>query len=40
MSKLIMIEDDLKLGELVKTYLERNGHEVYHALRPSIGLDK
>jgi len=40
MAKLIMIEDDLKLGELVKTYLERNGHEVYHALRPSIGLDR
>lgn len=40
MAKLIMIEDDLKLGELVKTYLEREGHEVYHALRPSIGLDK
>lgn len=40
MANLIMIEDDLKLGELVKTYLERNSHSVYHALRPSIGLDK
>jgi OmpR family response regulator RpaB len=40
MAKLIMIEDDLKLGELVKTYLERNGHVIHHALRPSIGLEK
>lgn len=38
MAKLIIIEDDLKLGELVKTYLEKYGHEVVHSLRPSIGL--
>jgi DNA-binding response OmpR family regulator len=39
MAKLLLIEDDIKLGELVKTYLEKYGHEVTHALRPSIGFD-
>jgi DNA-binding response OmpR family regulator len=38
MAKLLLIEDDIKLGELVKTYLEKYGHEVTHALKPSIGL--
>ena len=40
MAKLLIIEDDIKLGELVKTYLERYEHSVVHALRPSIGLDE
>lgn len=39
MAKLLLIEDDIKLGELVKTYLEKYNHNVTHALRPSIGFD-
>jgi DNA-binding response OmpR family regulator len=39
MAKIIILEDDIKLGELVKSYLEKNQHEVTHALRPSIGLE-
>lgn len=39
MAKLIIIEDDIKLGNLVKTYLEKYGHEVFHAEKPSIGLE-
>ncbi len=39
MANIIVLEDDIKLGELVKSYLEKNEHKVTHALRPSIGLD-
>lgn len=39
MAKLLIIEDDIKLGELVKSYLEKYGHEVIHAPRPSLGFD-
>lgn len=39
MAKIIILEDDIKLGELVKNYLEKNDHDVTHALRPSIGMD-
>lgn len=39
MAKLLIIEDDFKLGELVKNYLEKYGHEVFHALRPSVGSE-
>lgn len=38
MAKLIIIEDDIKLGQLVKSYLEKYGHEVVHAEKPSIGF--
>ena len=38
MAKLLLIEDDMKLGELVKTYLEKYNHSVLHALKPSTGL--
>lgn len=39
MAKIIIIEDDVKLGSLVKTYLEKYGHDVFHALTPSVGLE-
>jgi len=39
MARLLIIEDDLKLGELVKGYLEKYGHYVHHALRPSMGFE-
>lgn len=39
MAKLIIIEDDIKLGQLVKSYLEKYGHEVTHAEKPSLGFN-
>lgn len=39
MAKLLIVEDDIKLGQLVKTYLEKYGHEVVHAEKPSIGFN-
>ena len=39
MARLLLIEDDVKLGELVKTYLEKYEHTVDHSLRPSIGFE-
>lgn len=39
MAKLLIVEDDIKLGQLVKTYLEKYGHEVTHAERPSLGFN-
>jgi DNA-binding response OmpR family regulator len=39
MAKILILEDDIKLGELVKGYLEKNQHDVTHALRPSIAFD-
>lgn len=40
MAKLILIEDDMELGELVVSYLQKFGHIVDHAPRPSIGFEK
>lgn len=39
MAKLIIIEDDIKLGQLVKSYLEKYGHEVTYAEKPSLGFN-
>ncbi len=39
MARLLLIEDDVKLGELVKTYLEKYEHTVDHSLRPSSGFE-
>ena len=39
MAQLLIIEDDIKLGTLVKTYLEKYGHEVIHSLNPILGLE-
>ena len=39
MAKLLIVEDDIKLGQLVKTYLEKYGHEVVHAEKPSFGFN-
>lgn len=38
MAKLLIVEDDFKLGQLVKTYLEKYGHQVVHAEKPSLGF--
>jgi DNA-binding response OmpR family regulator len=40
MAKLILIEDDMELGELVVTYLSKMGHEVFHAPKPSLGFNE
>ena len=39
MAKIIIIEDDVKLGGLVQSYLEKYGHQVQHCLRPIEGLE-
>lgn len=39
MAKLLLIEDDIKLGQLVKTYLEKYGHVVTYAEKPSLGFN-
>ena len=39
MMRLLLVEDDIKIGELLKAYFEKLGHELIHAELPSKGMD-
>ena len=36
--KILLIDDDSKLGELLKSYLQKFGYVLDHSVRPSLGL--
>jgi DNA-binding response OmpR family regulator len=36
--KLLIIDDDVRLGEVLKAYLDKNGHIVEHATHPDQGI--
>lgn len=39
MNKILIIEDEEKVGEVLKAYLEKEGYEVFTAIRGQEGLD-
>ena len=40
MLRLLMIEDDVKIAELLSKFLEQNEYEVTHVIKPSVALEK
>jgi DNA-binding response OmpR family regulator len=40
MYSLLLIEDDQKIGNLLTEYMDKMGHQLTHALRPSLGLEQ
>ena len=39
MFKILLIEDDIKIGNLLTEFFNQFGHEVHHATAPSIGFE-
>ncbi len=38
MAKILIVEDELKIQQIIKAYLEKEGHEIYTALDGAQGL--